>query len=337
MTILVTGASGFIGKSLVKRLSCTHDVFAASREDTGDGQEVGGCQYVKINWDDPKSLDRIAKGAETVFHLAALICGRFSWEFYKVNVTNTVRLFEACLRQGVKRFVYLSSILAAGPTRQASVLDETTTPCPSGLYGRSKLIAERRLGELGREADIELYTIRSPMVYGAGQNALFSRFFRMALSGGAIVFGNGKNLRSFCYLENLLDALEQIATMPRGSGGLYYIADKEICSTEEFANLIARIGCAPIAIRRIQSIFASTGNFLYSTLANLGIHSVGLSAIKSLSSHLACRIDKAERALSYKPRFSLEEGLRKTIEWLKQGAKCYRSRISPRDAARQDE
>ena len=318
MKILITGASGFIGSALIDRLANRREVepWGATRYAAPPDVAHKRCHWIKVNWDDARSVCEMARGKDIVFHIAGEITARHWSQFHRSNVANTEQLFRACLKEKVQKFVFMSSISAAGPLRDAAVLDESMRPCPNGLYGLSKLKAEKRLTELKENSNIQLYLIRAPVVYGPGQNPLFSKILKKALGGKLFFIGKGNNLRSLCFIENLVDIFERIALEQINAEGLYYVADKEIFSMNEFADIISRIAGIRIKIKRLPKFLSIINDSLHCLLMVLGVHSPELFAVKAMYSNVACKIEKASRLLAYNPRYSLFDGLKITIDWL---------------------
>lgn len=317
MKILVTGATGFIGRALVKRLAGKHEIYAATRdEQVSFGQEQPLIEHIHVKWNDHISLENAVRGKDVVFHLAGEMFERFWSDFYAANVENTLSLLKACAKASVPKVIFLSSISAGGPSSKYSILNEECEPEPNGLYGKSKLMAEREFERFAYRNGTEVYVIRSPIVYGPSQNVFFSAFLKRVLSGKVTIIGDGKNLRSFCFIENLTDIFERILTLPNGLGGTYYIADEEVFTVNEFVNLVGELGKVKVDILRLPRWISQWTAILYHGLALLGINLTSLFIIRSSTENFACSIDKAKATLGFRPPFSLREGLKVTLEWL---------------------
>ncbi len=155
MRSLVTGASGFIGRRLARELVRRGDEVACLVRRTSRTAPLSGLPVELVVGDlgDPGSLDAAVKGRDRVFHLAGVVQALDEADFDTANTRGTANLVGACLRAapGLKRFVFVSSIAAAGPSGPGRPVVETDAPKPVSAYGRSKLAAEtRRPGDGGR-------------------------------------------------------------------------------------------------------------------------------------------------------------------------------------------
>ena len=210
-TVLVTGATGFIGRVLVPSLQAAgHIVRPVGRKDVGDIHRGTDWQHVLA-------------GCTTVVHLAARVhvMSRDPMEgleaFREVNVHGTRTLAEQALEADVTRFVYLSSIKVVGESGIA--VSPEAPPRPNGAYAISKAEAEAALRELAsaHPGRMSVSILRPPLVYGPGVAANFERMMRWVAGGRPLPFGSVHNQRSLIAVANLADAIRHAITAPAGT------------------------------------------------------------------------------------------------------------------------
>ncbi len=226
MKALVTGASGYIGGHLVEALVRRGADVSCLVRPTSRTTRLRDLPVSLIEGDlrDAASLLPAVKGRDVVFHLAGAISAP-SWEAYDAaNVRGTSNLLEACLRAapGLERFVFVSSIAAAGPSPEGGILDEDAEPRPVSPYGRSKLEAEK----LVRAAFDRLPAtiLRPPNVLGPGQPEL-EEAVRMMRRRIVPSLGNGRPRTSLIDVEDLVRALILAAEDPRSVGKTFFVTD----------------------------------------------------------------------------------------------------------------
>lgn len=214
--ILVTGASGFIGRALVPALAQGgHEVRAPGRAETGD---IGG----RPDW------RPLLEGCDGVVHLAGLAHARHGEAaLWRVNVEATAHLAEQAARAGVRRFLLMSSVKAA-IDRIARPLTEADAPAPETAYGRSKLAAEATV--LQHEG-LRPVILRPPLVYGAEAQANFAALLRLADTALPLPFAGLGNHRSLIARESLVEAACAVMARPLTPGEIYYVADRPALST----------------------------------------------------------------------------------------------------------
>ena len=230
--VMVTGASGFVGKRLLRYLRhCSTSVKVLSRN-TIFGYETILCnlQYDAIPL---FSLN----GIDTVFHLAGIAHDFRDTSiteslYYSVNVNATLRLAELSVRSGVKRFVYVSSVKAGGYDEEIGF--------PEGVYGTTKRAAEIKLLDLCRRSDMHLSIVRPSLVYGPGVKG------NLALMRSAIQRGffppipETRNRRSLIHVDDLVRCLFLLAQHPRAHGRIFIATDGIPYSTRTIYEALCR-------------------------------------------------------------------------------------------------
>lgn len=226
MRSLVTGASGFIGRRLAAELARRGDEVACLVRRTSRTAPLRGLPVELVVGDvgDPASLLPAVAGRNRVFHLAGLIQAAGDAPFEAANVRGTRNLVEACLRSApdLRRFVFVSSIAAAGPSGPDRPLTEADAPHPVSAYGRSKLAAERIVRDAGTR--LPATVVRPPNVLGPGSRELDGAIglLRRRLSPK---IGDGRPRTSLVDVDDLVSALILAAEDPRSAGETYFVTD----------------------------------------------------------------------------------------------------------------
>jgi nucleoside-diphosphate-sugar epimerase len=310
MKILVSGANGFVGTSLCAELiGRNHDVRAAVRSANLLMQNISEVSVGQI--DGETNWAEALQGVDVVIHLAARVhvlnetAENPSKEFCKINIEGTENLAKQAVRAGVKRLVYVSTIGVNGLSTQLDAsFSEADTPHPHNAYARSKWAAEQILHTISKETGLETVIVRPPLVYGVGAPGNFAQMLKVLRKRIPLPLASMNNLRSFIYVENLVDALILCATHPEAAGHTYLICDGEDVSTPQ---LLRQLGAA---MGRPAHLFQCSP-----ALLKLAGQLTGKSdQIERLSGSLRVDNGKIRRELGWQPPYTLQEGLRKTIE-----------------------
>jgi nucleoside-diphosphate-sugar epimerase len=244
--VLVTGASGFIGRALCDRLAEKGDVdlVATVRNSLYPVPLKGSVKTKKLapdtHWED--ALDSV----EVVVHTAArvhVMSGADNTDDYRrINVEGTLNLARQAASCGVKRFVFLSSAKVLGDnTPPGRAFHAGDQPAPTDAYAASKHEAEIELARVAERQGMAVVTIRPPLVYGPGVKANFLALLRWVHKGYPLPFACVRNLRSLIALHNLVDLIEVCCTHPAAANETFMAADSEDVSTAE---LVTRMGVA---------------------------------------------------------------------------------------------
>lgn len=311
MKVLVTGASGFVGRALCLKLHADgFDVVAGVRRATGSA--VGGVPFVAVGeltaeTDWSAALD----GVQAVVHSAARVHVMNDQsadplaEFRKVNVEGTLNLARQAAAAGVRRFVFISSIKVNGEgTEPGKPYTADDVPAPSDPYGISKLEAEQGLLRLAAETGMEVAIIRPVLVYGPGVKANFLSMMRWLGKGVPLPLGAIHNKRSLVALDNLVDLVITCLDHPAAANQVFLVSDGEDLSTSE---LLRRMGQALGKPARLLPVPESW--------LNLGAALLGKRNVaQRLCGSLQVDIGKTRRLLGWNPPLTVDQGLKKAAE-----------------------
>lgn len=245
MKIVVTGASGFVGRYVCSRLIRDgHEVRAVVRRANSAPRHTReftvGDLGSDVDWDSALT------GADAVIHLAARVHVMEETardplsEFRRINVNAAVNLAECAEKRGIQRFVNMSSIKVNGERTTSVPFKASSFPQPSGPYSLSKWEAEQQLAELSARSNMSVISVRAPMVYGPGVGGNMARLTRLAKSGWPVPLGSARNKRTLVSVQNLADLLTLCATSPGLSSGLVLAGDAHSPSTRELYCELAR-------------------------------------------------------------------------------------------------
>lgn len=316
MTILVTGATGFIGSHLVNELLKKKEkvrilVRKVNRAEKLKQQSI---EIYSGSLEDINSLTKATKDVKIVYHLAAMLGSPDVTykQLYNTNVIGTENLIKACVKNNVKRFVYISSVAAMGPTK--NMADETTKCNPKTDYDKSKYFAELAV----KKSNLDWTIIRPTMVYGPGEIKNKAMMFRLIQRGIFFIIGNGKNLMSLVYVGNLVKGIVLAGKSKNAVKQTYILSDKKNYTMNEFVKTIARQENVKTPIH-LPIWIAYIGAFFSMIFRIFGLPQIlSKDRIKNMTMNHSFNISKAINELKYDPKIGLEEGVKRTVQWYKE-------------------
>jgi len=306
--LLITGANGFVGQALTRGAAERGwHVRAATRT----GAPVSGAAInlavgdltARTDW--PTALS----GCAAVVHLAARVHvlgaqgANDDAAFHRVNVAATAHLARSAAAAGVRRLVFVSSVKVLGEGRQRPYTDDDAS-APEGAYARSKYEAEQRLFEIAAETGLELVVLRPPLVYGPGVKANFLRLMETVARGWPLPLGALPTRRTFCYLDNLVDAILAVLDHPSAAGQRYLVADQETLVLPE---MVRQLG---LALGRPARLIPAPPGVLLALAALFGKRAWA----RRLTDSLEVDISGIRTALGWRPPVSVMDGLRATAD-----------------------
>lgn len=311
MTVLLTGASGFVGKAVLKtaqqRSLKIRPVFRSMDSAQGHPEAV-----LVTGLDGSADWSQALKGVDVVIHAAARahIMREEALdplaEYRRVNVEGTLNLARQAAAAGVRRFVFISSIKVNGEaTVQGRPFTADDTPAPEDAYGLSKAEAEEQLKQVAQETGMAVTMIRPPLIYGLGVKGNFASLISWVRRGLPLPLrGVTHNRRSLVGLDNLVDLILVCAHHPKAANQIFLISDGKDLSTTELLRKIGKVLGRPARL-----LWVPAG--LISFMAGL----VGKKLISErLLGSLQVDIHKTCELLNWRPSVSVDEGLRRAVE-----------------------
>lgn len=280
MNILITGARGFIGSYFTQKNSEKYNIKTFSfLNDSFDTLEL--------------------KGVDSVIHLSALVHqmhGATKEEYEKINVEQTIKLAQKAKSEGVRHFIFMSTVKVYGEESENAYFENSTcNPCDE--YGRSKLKAEKKLQELLSES-FKISIIRTPVVYGNEVKANIKSLVSLVKKVPIIPLGGIKNKRSFVFIGNLVALIECI--LEKEQEGVFLACDDEVLSTSEFIGLIAK------GLNKKIFLFKIPFFEIFIKLIKPTFH-------KKLFSSLHVNNTQTKQKLHFKNPYTLSDGIREML------------------------
>lgn len=313
MRVLVTGATGFVGKRIIAVLLEKGIVARAAvrrPDDCVNGVEIAVTGDVGPETDWAKALD----GVDAVIHAAARVHVMRDRApdplaaHRHVNTLGTQALARACIRADVGRLVFLSSVKVMGEATTDRPWSEADQPAPSDAYGRSKWEGEQLIAEAAQGSRFRYASLRSPLVYGPGVKGNFLALLKLCATPVPLPLGAVTNRRSLVFVDTLADAAVRAATGPGIPNGPYFISDGEPVST-------------PALIRSIRSALGQPARLVPVPSAWF-VSAARLAGQSAQAQRLLGNLDvddsRFRAASNWRPSIEMEEGIAHTVRWYRE-------------------
>lgn len=314
LKVLVTGATGFIGHSLAERLAKEEKA-----EVIGAGRDLQKAQLLKqynieivnLNLLDAAQLEPALKDISYVFNCAGAISADRQ-KAYDINVKATEQLVKAASKAGVKRLVHISTVGVYNMKVKDAVDEDTPLAIdhPSN-YPRTKAQGDKRVLELGKEYDLEVVVLRPSMVYGPGHGVWTSMMYQNVSSGKPVFLGDGSFTFNPVYLNDVVDALVKAATTPSAAGEAFNIS----ATTTTWKNFMNYYGRSCNKEPKGMPAWIARALAFANKIPGLNTP-IDEGFIEMATSKKFFPVDKAKRLLGWQPSTPLDDGMKRTLEWL---------------------
>lgn len=327
--VFVTGANGFIAPHLIRLLLERGNHVTGLVRATSDTRGLAPLfpeygerlRLVLGDLRQPESFAAVLEEMEYVYHLGAVLSGTTKEEFLETNVTGTERLLEAVMsrrNESFQRFLFTSSLAAAGPTPDGQPIDENAPLNPISWYGESKRDAEAVVHRFG-EAGLPVTITRPAGVYGENERLLADGTFPTVQMGLKPKVSFSKKMVSMVYVGDLVEGIVAAAESPAAKGRVYFLSDPEPYSEGDLMTAVAdglgtriRIPVlVPIFVLRLAAVI---GEWMHCLTRNLPM--VTRDKVREVSAGIyACSTEAAKRDLGWESQVSLAEGMKQTARY----------------------
>jgi len=344
-TAFVTGGAGFIGSHLsellldedwkVKVLVREGDMHRAYNDTVYDEViEMLKNKGAEIYYGDLKDVKTFSEGlsqVDVVFHVAGVAYPYYGLPdeiYFRINTEATINLANLCEEENVKRFVYISSIEAAGPSLDGRPLTESSSRHPTDAYGMSKKKSEDYLLNFNKNSKMGVSIVRPPMTYGE-RSPLLSRAFNVIKLGYFPMFGKKDAYFEFCYVKNLVNGIYLAGVKEEAIGNVYFISEESYKIIETMEKIGQEIGNEIKIIRIPKNIAYKLGQFMEILSEILPFYPFRGDEIGSplfsrktvdwvTNDQYICSTKKARSHLGYAPKYTREQGIRNLTNWYRE-------------------
>lgn len=320
MTVLVTGASGFIGQALTRALVARGERVRAFVRDPARFARLGleASEVVAGDITDAAAVERAVAGCERVFAIAATFREpQLSDARYRaVNVDGVRHVLEAAQRHGVQRVVHCSTVGIHGSI-QGPPANEDAPLVPEGIYEVTKADADRLARDFARERGLDVVVVRPAVVYGPGDTRLL-KLFKLAAKKRILLLGPGTAGYHLVYIDDLIDAFLLAAELPGLAGEAFIAAGPERPSLNELVTTLAGVlgNPDPRLVRLPAGPVRRLAHLCEVVCRPLGVAPpIYRRRIDFFTNNRAYDIGKARSRLGYQPKIGMHEGLTRTAAW----------------------
>ncbi len=320
-TILLTGATGFVGSHVVEAIAGRAARIRAFVRPTSKIESLVryGVEPVVGSLEDPGSVQQAVAAADVVIHMAAATRAADEEAFARANAAGTQAVVDAILRseRPPQRLIYLSSLAAVGPARNGRPVRAEDPPAPLTAYGRTKLAGERISQQAASVAQVAI--LRAPAVYGPRERDIFE-FFRLAARGIVVVPAGPPRALQMIHVADLARAVVLAATREQARG-VYHIAEQQSYTWQEMARLVSKaVGRKAMLVSLPAPVLKAAGAVSEAVGRIIGRPSIFSrdKARELLAPGWLCETEAARRDLGFEAEVPLERGLAETAAWYRE-------------------
>jgi dihydroflavonol-4-reductase len=314
--VLITGASGFLGGALLRRLAeAGHRVRGLLRGEPPPSAGGSSVEWVRGDVTDPTSLKPALSGVQVVFHLAGIRRAPVREAFFRVNAEGTRQVCDASWRSGVRRLVLVGSLAATGPSRPDRPHVESDPFAPEEWYGESKAEAERIA--LSYADRLEVTVARPPRILGPADRENLV-FFKLVRRGIRLVIGGGPRPLSVVDVDDVVDFLIRLSERPEAVGEAFFCPGPGTTTLEEIQDQGAELlgvkmrtlHLSPVVLRVLAA-----GADVASRATGRHLPLNRKLARQLLAPAWTCSGEKAEARLGWRPRVAVRDSIARSAAW----------------------
>lgn len=319
LNVLITGATGFTGSALTKRLVCDgHCVRIIVRNSEKAKSEIfDKVEIISGDLTDESVINESMKGIDLVFHIAAVFRepGITDQVYWNVHVKATELLLNAALANGVKRFIHCSTGGVHGHITEPPA-GENYRFAPGDIYQITKLEGEKKAFEFYNKTGFPVTVIRPSPIYGPGDLRLL-KLFKLTREKFTVLIGNGKIYYHMVYIDDLVDAFILAANHKDAVGEAFLIAGEEVLNLNSLLDKISdNLHFSKKKIHLPAPPFQLAGSILESICIPLKINPpIYRRRVDFFTKSRYFDISKAKKVLGYQPKVGIDEGLKRTADW----------------------
>jgi len=314
MRVFVTGASGFIGRNLVPRLTAAGHRVTALLLPNESACDFDGVASVRgdVTWAD--GVTGCAEGCDAVVHLAAAVgYGQTMARCRRINRDGSENVAREAVRAGARRFVQLSSVSVYGRSSGRPIAEDAPLRKTGDPYGDTKIEAEELLRRFAARGEIDLTLLRPTVIYGPGDDKFLPKLAENLRSGRARIIGSGENRVDALHVDDAVDFIARVLVDERAVGGTYNLNHPQNPTWNEFIETVARELGVPAPRHHLPYPVALAAAGMLELIARLrgGEPRLTRYAVRVVGRAYDYRVERARDELGFEPRVDLREGVRR--------------------------
>lgn len=319
-SVLVTGATGFLGGALALRLAADGvrvKALARRPERGGFLRQSANIEIVPGDISDAEGMKQITEGCEFVFHVAAALGGKFEYQ-YCMNVDGTRNIMRAAASAGVKRLVHVSTIAVYGYNYRGEVTEDLPHKPGNVPYNHTKSEAEAVVCELGAQNNLPYSIIRPAMIYGPRSNMWTATMFKVARRYPTLFPGNGNGSTHPIFVDDVVDMIITLATHPSAAGEAFNSAPDPAPAWREFLSAYSRLAGHDRWLALPVFPLTLAAPLIEQVLRLRGEPQDLPQVIAFAQSQTTYSMAKARKLLNWQPKVSLADGIQRCAAWLRE-------------------
>jgi nucleoside-diphosphate-sugar epimerase len=317
MNILITGATGFVGKNLLPILSAEkrYKIYALVRKEPEKFLKQLNIDFIKgdlFNLSNLKNLDKI----DVVIHIAGLTKTIYSRNFYYINTRATANLLNFFKKKNLKQFILISSLAAFGPSDNNIPADELSRPAPVSHYGLSKLLAEKLIKKYG----IPYTIIRPPAVFGPFDKDIYT-YFKMVKNRVVFNAGDINRLYSLIYVKDLAEFILKTILNKKALNEDFFVAYDDFYKIKDIVGAIESVYGKKSFKINLPQIFANIIGlpmqliYAFTNISPL----INMDKLREINQkNWICSAEKAKTLLNFSPSCKFEDAIKETFLWYRE-------------------